>query len=298
MSLPTPYWIYPDGIELSGGVRDGLHGQITYRTPWANATAFAFAALAGSAANHIGGIVWTTPYKWPELFAGRSTYLYCSDFTIKPWAPNGQPILIDSFNPGVADGDFFEYAKIVLSFSTISFLQNISDDPQGLNQLDPENPITGCEQSVDINGKIVTVSGAGYTYDSTSKPVQGDIPLNQNEVKLMLRFPRVPYLPWQLIQPYVGKINASPILQCAMGTLLLEGSTTVIAPQPDGTLGQNLALKFAFNPDPTSVGTQGMDWNSFPLPDGSGYSKITSTSGSMRPYTYANFGTIFNGLQF
>jgi hypothetical protein len=303
VSLPTPYWILPDAYEKSGSVSSGLSATVGYRVPWANADAFAAAALACPSASHIGGIVWQVPYQFPEPFAGATTFLYCQGFRIKPYAPNGQAILVDSVNPGLACGDFFEYAIVTLNFSTIQFLQQLSDDPQGLNQLDSENPITGCEQSVDINGKVVTVSGAGYTYTSTSTsgssstfvgmPVKGDIDINQNEVKLMLRFPRVPYLPWQLVQPYVGKINSSAVLQCGMGTLLLEGMTTVIGPQPNGTLGQNIALKFAFNPDPTSTTTQGLDWNAYPLPDGSGYAKI-----SPEPYTYANFSNIFTGLQF
>lgn len=298
MSLPTPYWILPDEYEKTGDIRSGLNATVGYLVPWANADAFAYAALAAPSANHIGGIIFQAPYKFPEPFAGRTTFLYCQGFKIKPYAPNGQTVTIDTSNPGLAPGDFFQYAKVTLSFSTITFLNFEGDDPQGLNQLDPSNPITGCEQSVDINGKVITQAGSGYTYDSTGKPVQGDVGINVNEVKLMLRFPRVPYLPWQLVQPYVGKINSATTLGCGVGTLLLEGMTTVIGPQPDGTLGQNLALKFAFNPDPTSTGTQGLDWNSFPLPDGSGYSKITSVSGSKRPYTYADFSAIFTDLEF
>lgn len=298
MSLPTPYWIRPEGYEWNGDVRSGLHITVPYMVPWYNAMAFVNAALASPSATHVGGIIWTMPAKFPESFGGRTTACYCQSFNVKPVAANGQQIVTDTANPGLAPGDFFQWAMITLQYDTVYFLQDVSDDPQGLNQLDPSNPITGCEQSVDVTGKVITVPGSGYKYDSNSNPVQGDIPLNQNEVKLLLRFPKVPYLPWQLVQPYVGKISNAAILGCASESLLLEGMTTVLAPNPDGTLGQNLALKFAFNPDPASTTTQGMSWNSFPLPDGSGYSKITSVSGGKRPYTLANFGNIFTGLLF
>ena len=297
MSLPTPYWILPDEYEKTGDIRSGLNATVGYLVPWANADAFAYAALAAPSANHIGGIIFQAPYKFPEPFAGRTTFLYCQGFKIKPYAPNGQTVTIDTSNPGLAPGDFFQYAKVTLSFSTITFLNFEGDDPQGLNQLDPSNPITGCEQSVDINGKVITQAGSGYTYDTTGKPVQGDVGINVNEVKLMLRFPRVPYLPWQLVQPYVGKIN-TPYSRLRRGHIAAGRNDYGHRPATRRNTRAKSRAQVRFQSRPDIDRNTGLDWNSFPLPDGSGYSKITSVSGSKRPYTYADFGAIFTDLEF
>jgi hypothetical protein len=300
-TITVPYKILAKGFSIKGDVRSGLHATVPYLIAYGDFITFVNEALASPSATHIGGIIWNAPLQFPEGFGGRTTALYCQAFDVQPAGPNGQPIVDDPNNPGLAPGDFYQYAIVTLSFDTIPFIQGVEDDPGGLNQLDPENPITGCEQSVDIIGKMVTQQGSGYTYDFGSfagKPVPGDIPLIQNEVKLVLRFPRVPYLPWQTVQPFVSKINSVPILNCAKGSLLLEGMGTVIAPTPNGGLGQNAVLKYAFNPDPTGQSEQGMDWNSFPLPDGSGYSTITSKVGEMTPYSYADFSAIFTELEF
>jgi hypothetical protein len=107
-------------------------------------------------------------------------------------------------------------------------------------------------------------------------------------------------LPWQLVQPYIGKINNSQILACARGTLLLEGLGTKFVPKPDGDFGQNATLKFAWNPDPTGSSIQGMDWNYFPIRgSGGAYDKIVAADGSGRtPYSYAEFANIFLALEF
>jgi hypothetical protein len=171
------------------------------------------------------------------------------------------------------------------------------DDTSGLNQLDPANPITACEQSIDIIGKMVTRDGSNYKYATSGNTVTDDVAIVMNEAKLVLSFPQVPYLPWQAVQPYVGKVNNSTILACGRGTLLLEGMGTKITPMPNGQFGQNATLKFAWNPDPTGTSFQGMDWNNFPIRGTGAFDIIVDGSGN-NPYKYAEFANIFLALEF
>lgn len=295
---PGSYLVAPtilvDGYEISGDVRSGLHATVPYLVAWQDAMQFGYNALKSPTAVRVGGISWAAPYQLPLLVNGVQPPLYCNRLSIKPCGASGSIGTTSGINPG----EYFTWAKVILGFDNVAFLQNAGDDPQGLNQLDPSNPITACEQSVKISGKVVTRKGAGYTYDSTSKPVTGDIPVVLNEVKLILNFPRVPYLPWQAIQGYVGLINSAEILQCVKGSLLFEGTDIKSTPSLQG-FNESVSLQFAFNPDPTGASEQGLDWNSFPLPDGSGYSMISAAGGGgERPYSYANMAAIFSALEF
>jgi len=295
-SITVPYKILARGYTITGDVRSGLHATVPYFCAWADAITLANDVLASPAATHIGGITWAAPLQFPVPFGGLTRPIYAQKFTIEPCGADGSSPIPTG---GLAPGEYFTNAIVRVDFDSIQSVQQTGDDPENLNQLDPANPITACEQSVKINGKVVTRKGSGYTYDTSGKPVPGDIPLVLNEAKLQLKFPRVPYLPWQLVQPYVGKINNSPILACIKGSLLLEGMGTDVTPAPDGSIAQKLVLEFAFNPDPTGSAPTGLDWNSFPLPDGSGYDMISAAGGGgQRPYSYAEFADIFLNLEF
>ena len=303
-TITVPYRILADGYEITGDVRNGLHATVPYLLSWNNAFTFINEVLVSPAAVKAGFITWVPPLQFPvnigqsSGLGGITPPVYTQRFTMKPCGAGGTPIP----NGGLAPGEFFTNAIVTLQFDSVTAIQQSTDDPYNLNQLDPENPLTACEQSVQTLGKVVTRKGAGYTYTSggwSGKPVPGDIPIVLNETKLVLKFPRVPYLPWQLVQPYVGKINSVGVLQCVQGSLLLEGMGTDVTPGTNGTIQQKVALEFAFNPDPTGGSAQGLDWNAFPFPDGSGYGIINAAGGGgQTPYSYADFRAIFAGLNF
>lgn len=292
----------PEGYEISGDVRSGIHAVVPYFVAWNDAITLVNEVLDAPSAIRIGGIAWNAPYQFPVNFGGRTPPIYVQSWKIEPRGANGLPLGPTS---GLAPGDFFTHAIVTLQFDSVLATQQLGDDPGNLNQLDPENPITACEQSVKINGKVVTRKGSAFIYDPAfspilweSKPVPGDIPVIQNEVKLVCKFPRVPYLPWQLIQPYVSKVNKTAILNCATESLLLEGFGSEPTPMTDGSMGQKLVLEFAFNPDPSGMNLQGMSWNNFPVPDGAGYYPVISKTGSNKIYTPIDFSAIFTGLEF
>jgi hypothetical protein len=298
MSLPGGWQILYEGYEIRGNIRDGISATIPFQMPWSLAGTFIGQLIPASSANTPGSIIWHAPFSITYEFGLRIVPLYAQSFVCRPLGYNGTP----ATESGLGPGDFFSTANITVEFESTRMIQAIGDDPTGLNQLDPTNPITACEQSIQSTGKVITQNGSGYTYSSgllwSGKPVPGQIGLIQPEVKLLCKFPRIPLLPWQLIQPYVGKVNSVQILNCVRGSLLLEGAPTVITPNMDGSLSQSLGLAFAFNPDPTGQTLMGMDWNSFPYPDGSGYDVIVGANGGATPYSYIDFTQIFQTIQF
>jgi hypothetical protein len=296
VALPGGWTIQYDGYQISGNVREGIHVTIPFQMPWSIAFSFIGQLIPPVTATTPGSIVWNPPFGITYQFGTRIVPVYAVSYTCKPLGWNGSP----ATESGLAAGDFFSLARITVEFESSRMIQGFNDDPSGLNQLDPSNPITACEQSIQMIGKFETVDGGSYSYTSgafSGQPVNIPMTLNRPEVRLLCKFPRIPLLAWQLLQPYIGKVNATAILGCVKGSLLLEGTPTVLTGGMDGSISQNLGLAFAFNPDPTGNSLTGMDWNSQPFPDGSGYS-VVSGGGSLFPYQYVEFSEIFQTINF
>ena len=111
------------------------------------------------------------------------------------------------------------------------------------------------------------------------------------EAKLVLKFPRVSYLPWQLVIPYVGKVNQSTTLLCATETLLLEGPSTDIkhSLNADSPIEQSVSLEFAYDP---------LGWNTVPKPNGTLVRCYVTGDSSKSIYETTDFGAIFHPLTY
>lgn len=279
------------GYRMYGDVRGGLKATVPYLVTWANAYAFVNALILPMTTVRIGTITFSLPYKLPSAVA--ATPLYAQGFEITPC---GVSATLDPLVPltyqGLAAGEFFSHAIVTVQFEQVPWaFDPLSEDPQGLNQLDPANPITFCEQAVKIGGKMVTRKGRNYVYTSDSTPVVGDVGVLVPEAKLVLKFPRVPYLPWQLLVPYVGKVNAAKLFECDAGTLLLESPDTqakssLTNPVP---IEQAVILEFAYDPN---------GWNKLPRPDGTLDDVVLAGDSSRGIYQTADFREIFNSLSF
>jgi hypothetical protein len=282
---PTvPFEVLTKGFEVSGDVRSGYKAIVPYLMAWEDAFTFADQVVGFPSATVIGAVTFRLPY----LFPGAQARIYCQRFRIEPCGADGTtPIPTRGLKPG----EFFTHAKVTLEFETPPAIQQLSDDPYGLNQLDPANPIGNCEQSVKLGGKMQTYKGGNYKYESDGMPVNGDVAILIVEGKLVLRFPRIPYLAWQTVQPYVNKVNQFPVLGVDMGTLLLEGMDTEVRPAPNsqfGAIAQSITLEFAW---------QNFDWNLFPRPDGT-LDFIALSGTGERPYEYMDFRVLLNQLAF
>jgi hypothetical protein len=251
MGAPTtPYKILAKGFSISGDVRSGYQASVPFFMEWQYAFTFADDIFGKTHATTIGPITWQLPYRFPTTKAP----LYAQRFNIEPMGldKGGNPITLYK---GLAPGEYWTHAVVQVEFETPTYIQQVQDDRNGQNQLDPTNPITMCEQSVKIASKIVAHKGGSFVFADNS-PVVGDTTVLTSEVRLILAFPRIPYLPWGLLRPYINKINDVPILGCDRGTLLLIGMDTKVVQTNEG-MGQQLQLEFADN-------GAGKDWNMMP----------------------------------
>lgn len=256
MSQVDPVILYQaqmlvDGYEVTGDLQSGYVGTVPYLLDWINAFNFIDKVMGSTNSTSIGFVTLKLPHQFPGSQTAR---MYASAFKCNPCGANGQPL-----GPGFGTrpGEFFTKAKVTITYKTPPYMQQPSDDPNNFNQLDPANPLTLCEQSIKLSGKMRTRKGSGYVY-SDNKSVVGDVGVPEREAKLVLKFPRIPWIPWSLQFPYIGSVNSQAMLLCPPGTLLFEGGETQFTETTQGLQGQQWVCEFACDPN---------GWNKLPRPD-------------------------------
>jgi uncharacterized Zn-binding protein involved in type VI secretion len=296
MPLPDPVATYgarvmPKGYRITGDQRSGLQAVVPYFVPWSQAANFTNAIINPIYTTVVGLITFHLPYQLPTAVC--ATPVYAQSFEVVPCGIDPELNVATVLpNRGLAPGEYFEWAIVTVTFNQIPWTFQGTDDPQNLSQLDPSNPITLCEQSVKMGGKMVTRKGSNYVYTSSGNPVIGDVGVLVPECKLVLKFPHVPYLPWQLLQPYVTKVNSAPVLGCPAGTLLMESPDTTAKASLNSVVSveQAVTLEFAFDAN---------GWNNLPQPNGVFAAvSVAGSSGTQGIYGTADFTQIFNYLQF
>jgi hypothetical protein len=288
MSSPitVPFGVLAKGYRITGDLKSGYKASVPYLVSWSDAFTFVDEIMGKTTAVTVGPITFHVPYMFPGSTSAR---LYPASFDLEPIGASGAP-LAPTF--GLKPGEFFTFALVTVQFETPQYMQDQQDDPQNLQQLDPANPITVCKQSVKMGGKMVNRKGSGYVW-SDNTMLAGDVAVPEKECKLVLEFPKIPFLPWQLIKPFVGTINVNPVLGCDKGTLLLEAPDTDVVGMADGTIGQTLVLEFA---------QQDHDWNQLRRPDTGQldfvYTKGNAGNTGQSLFQYSDFLEIFQGLTY
>lgn len=276
-----------DGFRMSGDQRSGMKVTVKYRLPWPNAYLFLNALMNPIYATRVGLITYTLPYRLPSAIA--ATPVYAQSFDIQPVGTSVDPYTTLPYK-GMAAGEYYKYGIVTIGFEQVPFTWDATDDPQNQNQLDPAQPIALCEQSVKFSDKMQTIKGHRYLYVSDGKPVIGDFAVPTSSADITLRFPHVPYLPWQMLQPYLSKVNANTLFLCAPQTLLFKSPDITTKSSMIGgqaAMEQSVVLTFRYNPD---------GWNKLPKPDGTLDDVVKAGGGSI--YQTADFQPLFALLTF
>lgn len=281
MPAPSvPYKVMPQGLTVRGSRDRGYSATVPCLVAWSDAFTFVddiMGATAGSALPP----AWTLPWVFPNAGNAR---LYAQDFEIRPCGSDGQP---EPAHKGLVPGEYFTHAVISVQFGTPDFVQDqATEDPANAFQFDAADPVTLCTQTVRMSGKMVTRKSGSYVWDSDGTDVKGDFATPETETQLVLTFPRIPYLPWSQVRPYVGKVNLTTIFGCAKGTLLFEGTDIDFEPQSNGTYGMKAQVMLSYQHD-------GRDWNELPRPDGTYALVKRKGDASRRIYEYSEFHNLF-----
>lgn len=278
-----------DGFRMSGDQRGGMKVTVKYRVPWENAYLFLNALVNPINQQVVGQITYSLPYRLPDTVS--ATPVYASGFDIQPMGVRDD-LTAATVLPyqGMAAGEYYKYAAVTINFEQDTFTWDASkDDPNGQQQLDPQNPIPLCEQSVKYHTKMVTIKGHKYRYNGDGKAVVGDFATPTYGADLVFRFPHVPYQPWQLgLVNYLNKVNSVAMFMCAAQTLLFGPPDTTVKQSMLGSAvasEQSVTLTLKYNPD---------GWNKLPKADGTLDDVVKAGGGSI--YGTADFRVLFAQL--
>jgi hypothetical protein len=227
-----------------------------------------------------------------DTAAVAATKIYATSFDVQPMGVRDDLTAATSLPyQGMAAGEYYKYAIVTIGFEQLVAQWDATDDPQAQNQLDPQNPIPMCEQSVKYHTKMQTLKGHKYRYVSDGKAVVGDFATPTYGADLTLRYPHVPYQPWQMGLPrYLNKVNSTAVLLCDPGTLLFGPPDTTMKPAMLGgssTVEQSVTLTLKWNPD---------GWNRMPRVDGTLDDVVRAGGGTI--YETADFRPLFELLAF
>lgn len=275
MPEPTVDWryIFDEPLEVvgSGGT---LSATATFEVEWDDHIDFVNQAL-GIPTVFSG---WPLPQiPWDCPFEPNSGLLAAS-FRLRP----------HSLKSSVASGDntvsgHFEKAWVTIGFERPRY---DFDNPTQQNQLDVANPILFCEQSIDSSGRTVPVEGWKLEYVGAPSGVVPVGPAFFIEVQstIVLTFPFVPFIPWNYLESYIGRVNDRTLFGRAAGTLLLEAPSMRQETFVDGTNRTSCVLRLAYN----STG-----WNKQLASNGNIYPIRNKTTGAYN-YPEANLALIWS----
>lgn len=282
MGVPTvPFQVLSKGYTVRGSMRDGYKATVPFLVAWADAFTFVDQVMGATEPVDLGHVRLRLPWVFPAAAPAR---LYAQEFDVEPCGQKGEPL---APYLGLRPGEFFSHARVTVQFETPALSNSFLDDPRGFQQLDPENPLTLCEQSLRMGGKLRTRRGSGYVF-TDGKALQGDVAVPEKEARLVLTFPRVPFLPWAIVQTFIGRLNDRPVLGCDTGTLIFEGADSRFTATTQGLQGQQLTLEFTW---------QEHDWNKIERPDDGSfdfvYEKGHAGDPDRRLFHYADFRDLF-----
>lgn len=276
MAITVPYKILAEGYKIRGGRSEPMKATVPYLVEWPYAFLF-YEQILGQTSAAVAvasAIVRTTGHQLPA-----APNLYADTAEIEPCGVNGDAPISATYK-GTTPGEFFSHAKVVVEYTAPSYDQGPADS---LRQLDPDNPITYCEQEVESKARFDTERASGWEFGSND-PVPGDFARLSIESRIVLTFPRVPFLPWRLLKPFVGRLNSVAMFDCEIGTLLLEEMRLKANETNQGLAGTSTQLVFA---------QQDYDWNKLRKRDGSLALVRNKADTSKRPYEYKDFRQLF-----
>jgi hypothetical protein len=280
MGAPSvPFLMLADGYKITSG-SNGFRAQASFLVGWGDAFTMHDEIMGYATAATVGPLTFNSAWQFPGAPNAR---LACSSCEITPFALDGGARSI-SVAKGMAPGEFWSHARLDCTFETPTAPQSAADDPGNLNQLDSNEPIYGCEQSVRIGTKSETIPKENLRFDGTTTAPPEDISVLRSETNITLTWEFVPFVAWKKLRPYVGKVNTTPIFDVARGELLMQGIQFEPAQGPQGKLGVSVTMEFLVN----DLG----DWNKAAR-NSSGVLAAVETTDNNPIYAYTEFRQMF-----
>lgn len=237
MPEPTVDWryIFDNPVEVNGG-GGSLTATAAFEVNWDDRNQFVNEALGlptGSTGWPLPQIPWDCPFQ-PD------SGLLATSFRIQPHTVRQSVAADDNTVAG-----HFEKAWITLGFERPRYDYATGTEQ---NQIDPANPILFCEQSIDYRSKTIVLKQFELEFDGAPTGVVPTEPFYAftDEADYVLRFPFVPYIPWDYIEPYMEKVNDRWLFGRDVGTIKLSSASTHQETYSDGTNRTSLELRLSY----------------------------------------------------
>lgn len=224
--MPAPSVPYEIVTRPPPQIRDTDNGPevaVTAIIKWADAFTF-YNDVKGSRSQPIGiGDLNLGFLNW--RYPGDSRLL-CTKCDITPFSIPESETPTAGDNKGIVPGEFFLDARANLLFALPKF-DSSDEQPSEQLQFDPENPITFCTCDMDFESETAQYeTGTLVWYDNQTETVPFKASKKTNLIKLVLTFPKIPFLPFRTLTPFVDTVNKYRVLGCEPGTLLFNGAAT------------------------------------------------------------------------
>lgn len=275
--MPTPsvpYRILFDPMPEFSGEGGSLSASATFEVLWTDRESFINAALGLPTAS----TGWPTPQvPWDCPFQPNSGLLARS-FRCVPHTVKDTISVSDNTVAG-----HFEYAHVTIGFATPQYDWDAAEPKR---QIDPANPILFCEQSIETQARTIPVEGYQLQYVGAPTSV---VPIGpkfviETQADIILNFPFVPYIPWDYIEPYIGKSNSATLFNRPAETIVMLGASMRNETFVDGTSRCSCVLRLGYN---------ATGWNKQLGTDGNLYDVVVKGSGA-KLYPTANLAAIWS----
>lgn len=275
--MPTPtvdYRILFNPLPEVTGAGGTMSATATFEVAWTDREAFVNQALGlttGSSGWPLPQVPWDCPFQ-------PNTGLLASSFRFLPHTTKPDIPATDNTVEG-----HFEFAHVTIGFERPKYDFAI---PTVQNQIDFDNPILFCEQSVEYAGRTIVREGYALEYVGAPTGVVPAGPVWQIEVQsdIVLNFPFVPYVPWGYLEPYIGKSNDRVLFGKPAETIAFLGASLRQETMSDGSNKTSCVLRLSYN----STG-----WNKQLAPNGNFYTVRVKGTGE-KLYEPVNLAAIWS----
>lgn len=239
-------------------------------TDWSKSDAVINALLGGPVTTGFGGQI---SYRYAHI-CPESTDLMCLG------AEGIGEAAIDARDAG---RPAFNFCKIRCHYGIPPYNAQPQGDPNNSFEVDDaagnntNNPLGFAIQSVSISSEMIKIPGSAYKFSSTPT-LNVDVPvavsIGVGEFVIIRKW--VPYFPFQTIVDKLNGLNKATMFGQPKGLIKFLGANTRLVPNPDGSNGQEIELRFKWRE---------FDHNKFHRPDQRAFDLIVDVNGNS-PYTY------------
>jgi hypothetical protein len=270
----VPYRFLFDPLPTFSGSGGSLSASATFEVLWTDREAFINQALGlttGSSGWPMPQIPWDCPFQ-------PNSGLLASSFSCVPHTVKDSISASDNTVAG-----HFLYAHVQIGFERPKYDYST---PTVQNQIDVSNPILFCEQSIEFTGR--TLVREGYKLEYVGAP-SGVVPvgpafLTEVQSDIVLNFPFVPYIPWNYLEPFIGKTNDRVLFGKDPETIAFHGASLRQETMSDGTNKTSCVLRMSYN---------GAGWNTQLGTNGVLYDVVVKGTGE-KLYPAANLAAIWS----